>query len=122
MGKDDLMEKLESFKMAKFYLERINLYERKDLDSRRCLFFLDIVWSWQVLYILVWYRLVWYGFVRNGIVGPEGSFKVLNSLEWSSKVYYSNLFPCKVSNGLIRFYMVFYGLTQLCTIFVLVFF
>ena len=115
------------------------------LFSRKGLLFLDRIWSWQVLYVLVWFRLVWYGFVRNGIVGPEGSFKVLNSLEWNcmlmecliwsfmvcmilcglvrfSVVYYSNVFPCKVSNGLIRLYMVLYGLTQLCTIFVLVFF
>ena len=45
---------------------------------------------------------------------------ILCGLVWLSIVYSSNVFPCKVSNGLVWLCMVLYGLTQLCTIFVLV--
>ena len=91
----------------------------------------------------IWFRLAWYGFVRNVIILSVGVFlkswivlncMVMESLIWSfivcmilcglvwlSKVYYANVFPCKVSNGLVCLCMVLYGLTQLCTIFVLVF-
>ena len=41
-------------------------------------------------------------------------------LVWFGIVYYSNEFPCKVSNDLVWICVVLYGLTQLCTIFVLV--
>ena len=47
--------------------------------------------------------------------------KILCGLVWLSIVYYVNVFPCKISNGLVWLYMVLYGRTQLCTIFVLVF-
>ena len=46
---------------------------------------------------------------------------ILCTLVWFSIVYYANVFPCKVSNGLVWLCLVLYGLTQLCTIFVLVF-
>ena len=45
---------------------------------------------------------------------------ILCALVWFSIVYYANIFPCKVLNGLFWLYMVLYGLTQLCIIFVLV--
>ena len=45
---------------------------------------------------------------------------ILGSLVWVSIVYYTNVFPCKVSNGLVSLCVVLYGLTQRCTIFVLV--
>ena len=45
---------------------------------------------------------------------------ILCGLIWFSIVYYANVFPCKVSNSLVWLCMVLYGLTQLCTIFVLV--
>ena len=45
---------------------------------------------------------------------------ILCGLVWLSEVYYANVFPCKVSNGFVWLFMVLYGLTQLCTIFVLV--
>ena len=45
---------------------------------------------------------------------------ILCGLIWFSIVYYDNVFPGKVSNGLVWVCMVLYGLTQLCTIFVLV--
>ena len=121
-----------------------SIFSLEEVYSFRIEFGHSLVWFWQVLKVLVWFRLVWYGFVRNGIVGPEGSFNVLNSLKWNcmvmesliwsfmvcmivcgliwlSIVYYANVFPCKVSNGLVWLCMVLYGLTQLCTIFVLVF-
>ena len=40
---------------------------------------------------------------------------ILCGLVWLSVVYYANVFPCKVSNGLVWLCMVL----QLCTIFVL---
>ena len=49
---------------------------------------------------------------------------VMESLIWSFMVcmiLYANVFPCKGLNGLVWLCMVLYGLTQLCTIFVLVF-
>ena len=46
---------------------------------------------------------------------------ILCGLVWFSIVYFANIFPCKVSNGLVWLCMVLYGLTQLCAIFVLVF-
>ena len=45
---------------------------------------------------------------------------LLCGLFWLSIVQYANVFPCKVSNGLVWLCMVLYDLTQLCTIFVLV--
>ena len=39
---------------------------------------------------------------------------------WLCVFYYANVFPCKVSNGLVWLCLVLYDLTQLCTIFVLV--
>ena len=44
----------------------------------------------------------------------------LRDLVRFSIVYYANVFPCKVSNGLVWLCMVLYCLTQLCAIFVLV--
>ena len=54
---------------------------------------------------------------------PIWSFMVcmiLCGLVRFSIVYNANVFSCKVSNGLVWLYMVLYGRTQLCTIFVLV--
>ena len=45
---------------------------------------------------------------------------ILWGLVWFSIVCYANVYPCKVSNGLVWLFIVLYGLTQLCTIFVLV--
>ena len=97
----------------------------------------------MVLASIVWYSIVLSGMIIYGMemFGPFGSFKVMDSLEWCfmeslmwsfmvcmilcgiiwfSIVYYANIFPCKVSNGLVWLYMILYGLTQLSTIFVLV--
>ena len=45
---------------------------------------------------------------------------ILCGLVWLSIVYYANVFPCKVSNGLVWLCTDLNSLTQLCTIFVLV--
>ena len=47
---------------------------------------------------------------------------ILCGLVRFSIVYYDNVFPCKVSNGLVWLYIILFGLMQLCTIFVLVYF
>ena len=50
-------------------------------------------------------------------------FHGMDGLVWSCLVcivFYANIFPCKVSNALFWLFLVLYGLTQLCTIFVLV--
>ena len=45
---------------------------------------------------------------------------ILCGLVRFSIVYFANVFPFKVSNRLVWLYMILFGLTQLCTIFVLV--
>ena len=77
--------------------------------------------------------MVMYGMELLVLSSQEWNSVVMESLIWSfivcmilsglvrfSIVYYANIFPCKVSNGLVWLYMILYGLTQLSTIFVLV--
>ena len=52
---------------------------------------------------------------------PIWSFMVCG-LVWYSIVYYANVFPCKVLNGLVWLCIVLYGVTQLCTLLCLFFF
>ena len=68
--------------------------------------------SFKVLYILEWYCMFMGSLIRSFIV-----CMMLCGLVWFSKVY-ANVFSCKVSNGLVWLWVVLYGLTQLCTIFV----
>ena len=49
-----------------------------------------------------------------------GVCMILCGLVWFS-IAYAHVFPCKVSNCLVWLSMVLYSLTQLCTIFVLIF-
>ena len=49
-----------------------------------------------------------YGHGKSNMV-----FYGMYDLVWLSIVYYANIFPCKVSNGLVWLCLVLYGLTQL---------
>ena len=67
------------------------------------------------------YSLEWYCMVMESLIWNFMVRMILCGLVWFSIVYYAYVFPCKVSNGLVWLCMVLYDLTQLCTIFVLVF-
>ena len=70
--------------------------------------------SFKVLYSVLWHSLVMESLIRSFM-----TCMILFGLVWFSIVY-TNIFPCKVSNGLVWLCMVLYGLMQLCTIFWLV--
>ena len=66
------------------------------------------------------YSLEWCFMAMESLMWSFMLCMILCGFIWFSIVYYANVFPCKVSNCLVWLCLVLYGLTQLCTFFVLV--
>ena len=66
-----------------------------------------------------WPQLCWYCMVMESLTWLLMVCMILRGLVWFSKPYV-NVFPWKVLNCIACLCMVLYGLTQLCTILVLV--